>query len=203
MAVNLTKGNRVDLKKEDPSLKRIRVGLGWGWNKTDTGAGFDLDVSAFGLANDASDEPKKVGADLDYFVFYGNTRSVDGSIIHSGDNKTGEGGDPNGDDETIIVDLTRLAASVDEISFIVTIHEATERRQNFGQIPKAAIRLYNDETNTLLAEYNLEEDFSSETAIQFGSMYKKDGSVSAFKAVGAGYNAGLKLFCESYGIATE
>lgn len=200
MAVSLKKGARVDLKKEDAALTRIRVGLSWGWNRTDTGAGFDLDVSAFGLKENESGEPKKVGGDTDYFVFYGNIRSIDGAIIHSGDNRTGEG---EGDDEVITVDLTKLSAAVDEISFIVTIHEAIERRQNFGQIPKAAIRLYNDETGALLAEYNLEEDFSTETAVQFGSLYKKDGVVSAFKAVGAGFNAGLNSFCSSYGIETE
>ena len=196
MAINLTKGGRIDLAKEDPALRKVRVGLSWGWNRTDTGAGFDLDVTAFGLKADAGGAPKLCGRDDDFMVFFNHLTSADGAIHHTGDNRTGEG---EGDDEVITVDLTRLSPEVEEISFVVTIHDAINRRQNFGQIPKASIRLYNDETNAMIAEYNLEEDFSTETAVQFGSLYKKNGIVSAFKAVGAGYNAGLDAFVREYG----
>ncbi len=197
MAINLTKGGRIDLAKEDPGLNRVRVGLSWDINRTDTGAAFDLDVSAFGLKPDASGAPKLVGQDADFLVFYNNKQSVDGAIVHTGDNRTGDG---QGDDESVTIDLTKLNPEVDEISFIVTIHDAANRRQNFGQVPRSSIRVYNDETGVKIAEYNLEEDFSSETAVQFGSLYKKDGGrVSAFKAVGAGYKAGLDAFVREYG----
>lgn len=198
MAVNLKKGGRVNLQKEAPSLKRLRFELEWKPNSTDTGHDFDLDATAFGLKVDPAGNPRYAGNDGgDFMVFYGNPSSIDGSMTHSGDNKTGKG---NGPDETIIVDLTSLSAGVDEISFIVTIHEADDRGQNFGQVPSSSIALVDDETNAVIAKYDLEEDFSTETAVQFGSLYRKDGGF-AFKAIGAGYNKGLEAFCAAYGIA--
>ena len=198
MAINLTKGSRINLTKEAPTLTKLRVGLGWMANATDTGADFDLDVTAFGLTLDAQGEPKLAGrkTDPDYIVFYNNDKSVDGAIIHSGDSRKGEA---SGDDETITIDLTLLSPTVDEISFIVTIHEAIARRQNFGQVPKSHIALYDDATGNLIARYDLGEDFSSETAVQFGSVYKREDGAWAFKAVGAGYNLGLDAFVTGYG----
>ena len=198
MAINLTKGSRINLTKEAPTLTKLRVGLGWMPNATDTGADFDLDVTAFGLTLDAQGEPKLAGrkTDPDYIVFYNNEKSVDGAIIHSGDSRKGEA---SGDDETITIDLTLLSPTVDEISFIVTIHEAIARRQNFGQVPKSHIALYDDATGNLIARYDLGEDFSSETAVQFGSVYKREDGAWAFKAVGAGYNLGLDAFVTGYG----
>ena len=197
MAINLTKGSRINLAKEAPALKRLRVGLGWKPNETDTGFDFDLDVTAFGLQI-VGDKPDWIGSrnDPDFMVFYGNHASVDGAIVHSGDNRTGAG---EGDDETIIIELDRLDPRVDEISFIVTIDEATARRQNFGQVPKSHIALYNDETGDLVARYDLGDDFSQETAVQFGSIYKREDGAWAFKAVGAGYNLGLAEFVKGYG----
>lgn len=198
MAINLAKGSRINLAKEAPSLTRLRVGLGWAPNATDTGHDFDLDVTAFGLTLDADGNPKLAGrkTDPDYIVFYNNEKSIDGAIVHSGDSRKGEA---SGDDETIIIDLTKLDKKIDEISFIVTIHDAIDRRQNFGQVPKSHIALYNDETGDLIARYDLGEDFSSETAVQFGSVYKREDGAYAFKAVGAGYTLGLDAFVTGYG----
>lgn len=197
MAINLSKGSRINLAKEAPSLKRLRVGLGWKPNETDTGYDYDLDVTAFGLQV-VGDKSDWIGSrnDPDFMVFYNNPSSIDGAIVHSGDNKTGQG---EGDDESIMIDLTKLDKRVDEISFIVTIEEAATRRQNFGQIPKSHIALYNDETGDLIARYDLGEDFSTETAVQFGSIYKREDGAFAFKAVGNGYNLGLGEFVKGYG----
>ena len=197
MAINLVKGSRINLAKEAPTLKRLRVGLGWKPNETDTGYEYDLDVTAFGL-HLIDDKPDWIGSrnDPDFMVFYNNPSSVDGAIIHSGDNKTGQG---DGDDETITIDLEKLDKRVDEISFIVTIEDAVNRKQNFGQVPKSHIAQYNDETGELIARYDLGEDFSNETAVQFGSIYKREDGAFAFKAVGAGYNLGLGEFVKGYG----
>ena len=197
MAINLTKGSRINLAKEAPALKRLRVGLGWKPNETDTGFDFDLDVTAFGLQV-VGDKPDWIGSrnDPDFMVFYGNHQSIDGAIVHSGDNRTGAG---DGDDESITIDLSILDKRVDEISFIVTIDDAITRRQNFGQVPKSHIALYNDETGDLIARYDLGDDFSNETAVQFGSVYKREDGAFACKAVGAGDNLGLAEFVKGYG----
>ena len=192
MTINLEKGNRVNLSKEAPSLKRIRVGLGWNANKFDTGAAYDLDVSGFVCSLDASGTAKLLGDE--YFVFYNNKTTPEGAVVHMGDNRDGAA---DGDDESLIVDLVKLNPAAQEISFIVTIHDATARKQNFGQITNSYIKLYNDETGEELAKYSLEDDFSSETAVQFGSLYKKDGAWS-FKAVGAGFKRGLGDFVKAY-----
>lgn len=202
MAINLTKGSRINLAKEAPSLTKIRVGLGWKPNATDTGHEFDLDVTAFGLKI-VDGSPRAAGrpADPDFMVFYGNSQSIDGAIKHSGDERTGATSNQNGaDDETITVDLTKLSNEVEEISFIVTIHEAEARRQNFGQVAGSYIALYDDVTGNLIARYDLEEDFSVETAVQFGSLYKREDGAWGFKAIGAGYKLGLAAFCEGYGL---
>lgn len=192
MSINLTKGGRINLSKTNPSLTKIRVGLGWKANAFDTGHEFDLDVSMFICQPNANDEPKLIADE--YFVFYNNLQSPDGSVIHSGDSRKGEA---EGDDETLTVDLTKINAKATELSIIVTIHDAKERAQNFGQVRNSYIKLYNDATGEVVATYDLEEEFSNETAVQFGSLYKKDGQW-LFKAVGAGYSKGLGDFVTAY-----
>ena len=192
MAVNLTKGGRINLAKAAPTLKRVRIGLGWNMKAHDTGHHFDIDASAFILK---AASPNNTLISEEHFVFYNNLASPDGAVRHTGDNRTGEG---EGDDESIIVDLAKMPATAVEISFVVTIHEAAAKRQNFGQIAVAHIKLYNDESGDIVATYKLDEEFSLETAVQFGSLYRKDGEWS-FKAVGAGYTVGLGEFVRQYG----
>ncbi|MGE5657236.1 MAG: TerD family protein [Actinomycetota bacterium] len=188
MSINLGKGERINLSKEAPGLKSAAIGLGWDINATDTGAAFDLDASLFMLGGNG-----KIPTDQ-YFVFYNNTKSPDGSAEHLGDSRTGEG---FGDDETILVDLSKVNPAIQEMVFVVTIHEAEARRQNFGQIRNAFIRIYDSTTNIEVTKYDLDEDFSRETAVEFGRLYKKDGEWR-FQAVGQGYNAGLQSFVEKY-----
>ncbi|WP_413164054.1 TerD family protein [Capilliphycus salinus ALCB114379] len=188
MAINLSKGERINLSKEAPGLKTAGIGLGWDINATDTGAAFDLDASVFMLGGNGKIPNEK------YFVFYNNLQSPDDSVKHLGDSRTGEGG---GDDETIQIDLTKVEAAVQEIIFIVTIHEADTRRQNFGQVRNSFIRIYDETTQQEIAKYELEEDFSRETALEFGRLYKKDGEWR-FQAVGEGYNSGLQNFVDKY-----
>ncbi|HEY3424790.1 MAG TPA: TerD family protein [Negativicutes bacterium] len=188
MAINLGKGERINLSKEAPSLKKVGVGLGWDTNSTDTGKDFDLDASVFILGANG-----KVPNDK-YFVFYNNLTSPDGSVKHTGDNLTGAG---DGDDETILVELSKVDAAVTEMVFVVTIHEAEARKQNFGQVRNAFIRLYDQETGKEVAKYEMDEDFSREVAIEFGRLYKKDGEWR-FQAVGQGFNSGLQGFVDKY-----
>ena len=181
--INLEKGQRVTIE-----LSKFTIGLGWDTNQTDTGFDFDLDASAFILG-----ENKKILAD-EYYVFYNNLKSPDGSVEHTGDNLTGEG---EGDDESIRIDLTRIDPRATEICFVVTIHQAAERHQNFGQVRNSFIRIYNSETGEEIARYDLEEDFSVETAVEFGRLYKKNGQWR-FEAMGVGYKHGLDKFLEKY-----
>jgi tellurium resistance protein TerD len=190
MAVNLRKGGRVSLSKEVPGLKKIKIGLGWDANPTDTGSQFDLDASLFMLGSDG-----KVISD-EHFIFYNNNTSPCGAVVHKGDNRTGMG---EGDDETIEIDLDRVDSVVQSIIFTVTIDEAMSRNQNFGQVNNALIRIINQNTNQEITRYELDEDYSIETAINFGELYRKNGNWN-FKAVGAGYNAGLEGFCRQYGV---
>ena len=191
MAISLSKGGRVSLSKEAPGLKNIKVGLGWDANATDTGTQFDLDASLFLLGADG-----KVVSD-EHFIFYNNTTSPDGAVVHQGDNRTGEG---DGDDESIDIDLSKIAPEVDKIVFTVTIDEADSRGQNFGQVNNSFIRILNQDGGTEIAKYELDEDYSSETAINFGELYRKNGGWN-FKAVGAGFNEGLAGFCKTYGVS--
>ncbi len=193
MAINLEKGGRINLSKDVPSLKRVRMGLGWDVNAFDTGKDFDLDASVFICKPDAQGNAKLISDQ--HFVFYNQPTSPDGAVMHRGDNRTGAA---TGDDENIVVDLGKVSPDVAEMSFIVTIHEGAERRQNFGQVRNSYIKLYDDETGREVAKYSLEDDFSTETAVQFGSLYKKDGAW-LFKAVGAGYKKGLADFVLAYG----
>jgi len=188
MAFNLEKGGRFNLSKEAPTMTKVKLGLGWDANGFDTGVDFDLDVSVFGLGASG-----KI-VNNDHFIFYNQPKTPNGSIVHTGDNRKG---DAVGDDEGVDVDLSLLSADVTELSVIVTIDKATERKQNFGQVKNSYIRMVNADTGVELARYSLEDDFSAETAVQFGSLYKKDGQW-LFKAVGAGFKKGLADFVTAY-----
>lgn len=183
MAINLTKGQRIDV-----GLSRVGVGLGWDPNEG-SGFDFDLDASAFMLG-----ENKKLPKD-EYFIFYNNPKSPDASIESSGDDLTG--GNSDGDDETLTVDLTRVDPQIQEIIFTVTIHDAEQRRQNFGQVRNSFIRIYDANTNEEIAKYELEEDFSVETAVEFGRLYRRNGEWK-FEAMGIGYKGGLQYFVDKY-----
>jgi tellurium resistance protein TerD len=189
MAISLQKGGNVNLSKEAPNLKKIIIGLGWDPRSTD-GATFDLDGSAFLLKNDG-----KVRGDSD-FIFYNNLKSTDGSVVHTGDNQTGEG---EGDDERLEIDLTRVPADIERISITVTIHDADARRQNFGMVSKAFIRCLNAEGEREIARYDLSEDSSTETAMIFGEIYRHNGEWK-FKAIGQGFNGGLGPLARSFGV---
>ena len=189
MAISLQKGGNVNLSKEAPNLKKIIVGLGWDPRSTD-GATFDLDGSAFLLKSDG-----KVRGDSD-FIFYKNLKSTDGSVVHTGDNTTGEG---DGDDERIEIDLSRVPADIDRVSITVTIHDADARRQNFGMVSKAFIRCLNAEGEKEIARYDLSEDSSTETAMIFGEIYRYNGEWK-FKAIGQGFNGGLGPLARSFGV---
>ena len=192
MAVSLKKGQKVDLTKGNPGLRSITVGLGWDVNRYDSGSDFDLDASAFLLgAND------KVTRDTD-FIFYGNANHPSGSVNYGGDNRTGEG---EGDDEQILVDLQLIPANIEKIDFTVTIYEANERRQNFGQVSNAFVRIVDNATGQELIRYDLEEDFSIETAVVVGELYRHNGEWK-FNAIGSGYQGGLEALCARYGIDT-
>ena len=189
MALSLTKGGNLSLTKEAPGMTKVLVGLGWDARSTD-GTEFDLDASAFLLKADG-----KVRADSD-FIFYNQLKSVDGSVEHTGDNRTGEG---DGDDEAIKVDLSKIPADIHKIAFTVTIHEAEARRQSFGQVRNAFIRIVNQDTNVEVGRYDLAEDASTETAVIFGELYRH-GTEWKFRAVGQGFNGGLKPLAESFGL---
>ena len=193
MLVSLKKGQKVSLTKDNPGLKKVIVGLGWDTNRYDTGGSFDLDASAFMLT-----DMGKVSASED-FVFYGNSKDKSGSVEYMGDNRTGAG---EGDDEQIRVNLSTVPANITKIAFTVTIYEADERRQNFGQVSNAFIRIYNEEDGTEILRYDLGEDFSIETAVVFGELYKNNGEWK-FNAIGAGYQGGLAALCDNYGVEVE
>ncbi|WP_230769248.1 TerD family protein [Sphingomonas sp. Leaf4] len=189
MSVSLSKGGNVSLSKEEPGLTRILIGLGWDTRVTD-GADFDLDASAFLLG-----VGDKVRSDGD-FIFYNNLRSADGSVEHTGDNRTGEG---DGDDEALTVDLSRLPADVQKIAVAVTIHEGEGRRQSFGMVSNAFIRIVNDATGREISRYDLAEDASTETAMIFGEVYRHNAEWK-FRAVGQGYKGGLGPMARNYGV---
>ena len=187
MALSLSKGGNLSLTKEAPGMTKVLVGLGWDARSTD-GQDFDLDASAFLLKADG-----KVRADSD-FIFYNQLKSVDGSVEHTGDNRTGEG---DGDDEAIKVDLSKIPADIDKIMFTVTIHEAEARRQSFGQVRNAFIRIVNQDTNVEVGRYDLDEDASTETAVIFGELYRH-GTEWKFRAVGQGFKGGLNPLAERF-----
>jgi len=189
MSVSLSKGGNVSLDKVAPGMSKVLVGLGWDERATE-GAEFDLDASIFLLKSDG-----KVRSDDD-FIFYNNLISSDGSVVHQGDNRTGEG---DGDDEAVKIDFSKVPADVDKISVTVTIHDGVNRSQNFGQVANAFIRIVNDDTNEEVARYDLSEDYSVETAMIFGEIYRHNGDWK-FKAVGQGYEGGLKALATGFGI---
>lgn len=190
MPINLKKGQKVDLTKSNPGLSKIMVGLGWDVNKYDTGGAFDFDTSAFLLTDSG-----KVGVQED-FVFYGNLKHPSGAVVHMGDNLTGEG---DGDDEQIEIDLSKVPSNITKIDFTVTIYEAEERRQNFGQVSNAFIRIVDMANQQELLRYDLDEDFSIETALIVGELYK-NGSEWKFSAIGSGFQGGLAALCQNFGI---
>lgn len=190
MAITLNKGGNVSLSKTDPSLKHILIGLGWETRATD-GSAFDLDASAFLLG-----ENGKVRGDAD-FIFYNQLKSSDGSIEHTGDNRTGAG---DGDDEALKIKLNEVPASINRIAICVTIHDAEVRSQNFGQVRDAFVRIVNLDNNAELVRFDLSEDYSSETAMIFGEVYRHNGEWK-FKAVGQGYSGGLHAMCTQFGVS--
>ena len=181
--INLEKGQRVNVE-----LPKFTIGLGWDTNSSSTGVDFDLDASAFILG-----ENKKLLSD-EHFVFYNNLKSPDGAVEHTGDNLTGEG---EGDDESIRIDLSKISPNASEICFVVTIHKADERKQNFGQVHNSYIRIYDAANNVDIARYDLDEDFSIETAVEFGRLYRRNGQWK-FEAIGVGMKGGLQDYVNKY-----
>jgi tellurium resistance protein TerD len=190
LAISLSKGQKVDLTKTNPGLSKVIVGLGWDTNKYDGGKDFDLDTSVFLLGDNG-----KVGSDSD-FIFYNNTTGGNGSVVHNGDNRTGAG---DGDDEQTNVDLNHVPASVQRITFAITIHEAESRNQNFGQVSNAYVRILNGDTNQELIRYDLGEDFSIETALVVGELYRHNGEWK-FSAIGSGFQGGLAALATNFGL---
>lgn len=189
MSISLSKGGNLSLSKTDPTLNNVTIGLGWDARPTD-GADFDLDASTFMLKNDG-----KVRSEAD-FIFYNQMRSTCGSVSYMGDNKTGAG---EGDDETVVLQLNKIPADVERITFAVTIHEAETRKQNFGQVSNAFIRVVNKDSGVEIARYDLSEDASVETAMIFGEIYRHSGEWK-FKAIGQGYAGGLAPLARQFGV---
>lgn len=189
MGISLSKGGNLSLSKIDPSLSRALVGLGWDVRTTD-GVEFDLDATAFLLK---ANEKVRTHKDV---IYYGQLRSSDGSVEHTGDNLTGEG---DGDDESIIINLNRIPSDIEKIVIAVTIHEADIRKQNFGQVRNAFIRLENIDKRNEIFKYDLDEDYSTETAMVFGEFYRRGGEWK-FRAIGQGYSGGLYALCMLYGV---
>lgn len=190
MAINLSKGQKIDLTKSNPGLSKIKVGLGWDTNKYDGGKDFDLDVSVF-----LTDAAGKVGKESN-FIFFNNKQNENASVVHAGDNRTGEG---DGDDEVIEVDLKNIPADVEKVAFTITIYEAESRSQNFGQVSRSYVRIVNEENNEELIRFDLGEDFSVETGVVVGELYRH-GAEWKFNAIGAGYKDGLAGLTRDYGL---
>lgn len=193
MPISLQKGQKVSLSKGNPGLSKVVVGLGWDVNQFDTGGDFDLDTAAFLLTDTG-----KVSGQQD-FVFFGNIRHASGAVTHMGDNLTGAG---DGDDEQITLELSMVPAEISKIAFTVTIYDAESRRQNFGQVNNAFIRMVDEGTGEELLRYDLGEDFSIETAVVFGELYRNNGEWK-FNAIGSGYQGGLAALCANFGIDAQ
>jgi tellurium resistance protein terD len=189
MAISLTKGQNISLSKTDPSLKNVLVGLGWDARSTD-GQDFDLDASVFMATENA-----KVPSDS-YFIFYNQLVSPCGGVEHTGDNLTGDG---DGDDESVIVRLDKVESNIKSLFITVTIHDAEARRQNFGQVSNAFVRIVNNDTGDEIVRFDLSEDYSTETAMVFGEIYRHNGEWK-FRAIGQGYAGGLYALCKQYGV---
>ncbi|MBS4190931.1 TerD family protein [Bacillus sp. FJAT-49705] len=190
MAISLSKGQKVDLTKTNPGLSKVIVGLGWDVNKYDGGHDFDLDSSVFLLGDNG-----KVTSDID-FVFYNNTNGGNGSVVHTGDNRTGEG---EGDDEQVKINLANVPSNIQRITFTITIHEGEARNQNFGQVSNAYARIISEDTGEELIRYDLGEDFSIETALVVGELYRHNGEWK-FSANGSGYQGGLAALAKDFGL---
>ena len=190
MAIQLKKGQKINLTKGNPGLKHIKLGLGWDTNVFDGGEDFDLDVSLFMVGKSG-----RVENDED-FIFYNNLKHPSGAVEHLGDNRTGDG---DGDDEEILVDFSKMPNTIEKIAVTVTIYEAKERRQNFGQVNNSYVRLLNSDNDEELLRYDLGEDFSIETAVVVCEIYKNNGEWK-FSAVGAGFKGGLEALCKQYGL---
>ncbi|KRF04500.1 chemical-damaging agent resistance protein C [Paenibacillus sp. Soil766] len=191
MSIDLSKGQRIDLTKTNPGLTKIIVGLGWDTNRYNGGGDFDLDASAFLLHEDGK---AKSAAD---FVFYNNLKAYDGAVAHTGDNRTGEG---DGDDEQILIDFSKIPAAISRIGITVTIHDAQQRAQNFGQVSHAFVRVVNEANKNEILRYDLGEDFSIETAVVFCEFYRHGGDWK-FQAVGSGFAGGLAALVTNYGLS--
>jgi tellurium resistance protein TerD len=183
MAINLQKGQR-----ENINSPRFTIGLGWDTNESSTGQDFDLDASVFVLG-----ENKKILSD-GHFIFFNNLKSPDGAVVHTGDNLTGDG---DGDDEQVNVDLGKIDTNASEICIVVTIHDAEDRKQNFGQVRNSFIRIFDSNTNQEILKYELDEDFSIETAVEFGRIYKRNNEWK-FEAVGMGMKGGLQDYLNKF-----
>lgn len=190
MTISLAKGQKVDLTKTNPGLSKVVVGLGWDTNKYDGGNDFDLDSSVFLLGDNG-----KVTTESD-FIFYNNPNGGNGAVIHTGDNRTGEG---DGDDEQVKINLSIVPANIQRIAFTITIHEADVRNQNFGQVSNAYARIFNESTGEELIRYDLGEDFSIETALVVGELYRHNGEWK-FSAIGSGYQGGLAALARDFGL---
>ena len=186
--INLVKGQKIDLTKTNPTVKNFKVGLGWKPNTTSSGSPYDIDVSAFVLGADG----KRLSDS--HFVFYNNLKTPDEAVVHNGDNRTGDG---DGDDETLSIDFSKMLPTAEKVIFVVTIHDAISLNQNFGQINGSYIRIYDGDTNTDILKYDLGEDFSIETALEFGNLYKNNGEWK-FNAVGTGMKGGLSDYLNQY-----
>jgi tellurium resistance protein TerD len=191
VALSLAKGQKVDLTKTNPGLTRVVVGLGWDTNKYDGGADFDLDASVFLI-----DSTGKCTSEKD-FIFYNQLEGGNGSVLHTGDNRTGEG---EGDDEQVKVNLVNVPANIEKITFVITIHDAEARSQNFGQVSNAFCRIVNEDNNQEIIRYDLGEDFSVETAIIVGEIYRHNGEWK-FSAIGSGYQGGLARIASDFGLS--
>lgn len=190
MTINLQKGQKTDLTKGNAGLSTVMVGLGWDPYKYSGSFDFDLDAAAFLVT-----ESGKVTGDSD-FIFYNNLKHPSGAVIHMGDNLTGEG---EGDDEQVLVDLKKIPVNIAKIVFTVTINDADARKQNFGQVSNAFIRIVNQSDNNELLRYDLSEDFSLETSVIFGEIYRNQGEWK-FSAVGSGSKGGLASLCNQFGV---
>ncbi len=190
MAINLNKGQRIDLTKTHKGLDQIIVGVGWDTNKYSGGEDFDLDVSAFVL-----DESNNAKRDEDV-VFYNNLTGANGAVVHTGDNITGEG---EGDDEQIKITLSKFPPDVAKVAFTITIHDAEARNQTFGQVSNAFVRIVDERTNEELVHFDLGEDFSVETSVVVGELYRHSGEWR-FAAIGSGFSGGLADLCKEYGL---
>lgn len=190
MSINLQKGQKIDLTKTNPGLSKVIIGLGWDINRYDGKNDFDLDASAF-----LTDEQGKVINDSD-FIFYNQLKHPSGGVEHTGDNRTGEG---DGDDEQILINFSKVPASIHRIAIAVTIHDAESRSQNFGQVSNAFVRVVNEATQVEVLRFDLGEDFSVETALVVCELYRHDGEWK-FNAIGSGFQGGLAALCKNYGL---